>query len=337
MIIKCKRISLMIISLFLLAMILTGLNDFFHTKDIIDIFILIIFLLLLYLCIKSLLRKNVKNSEEKFTQEVVCEPLLISEKIEEKSTQKVVCEPLLIPGKSQEEKNQDLFKEKEKKTSEINTQKIIKELERADFLYKMIQETDDKKLFFLSLNEVCQILYSLIPYENIIKFHTLPSEQLKLINLKRNDLINDLEKRIQISNLDLDKYAKECNEYVTMKENLDFDNMNGHDFEYFCSDLLKNNGFINVEVTQGSGDHGIDIIAEKDGISYAIQCKCYSKDIGNSAVQQAHTGKSIYKKDIAVVLTNRYFTNQAKEEAKILGVKLWDRSKLLSLIENKIQ
>lgn len=111
-----------------------------------------------------------------------------------------------------------------------------------------------------------------------------------------------------------------------------YDYMDGHDFEHFCADLLRKNGFDSVGVTQGSGDHGIDILAEKDGITYAIQCKCYSSNIGNSAVQQAHTGKSLYHKDIAVVLTNRYFTPQAIEEAKTLGVKLWDRDKLNKLI-----
>lgn len=82
-------------------------------------------------------------------------------------------------------------------------------------------------------------------------------------------------------------------------------------FEYFCADLLKKNNFINVSVTQKSADHGIDIFAEKDDISYAIQCKCYSSNIGNAAIQQAHTGKCIFHKDIAVVLTNQYFTAQA--------------------------
>lgn len=72
----------------------------------------------------------------------------------------------------------------------------------------------------------------------------------------------------------------------------------------------------------------------KDEISYAIQCKCYSSNIGNSAVQQAHTGKSLYHKDIAVVLTNQYFTTQAKEEAAALGVKLWDRDTLTNMISN---
>lgn len=114
----------------------------------------------------------------------------------------------------------------------------------------------------------------------------------------------------------------------------DYDSMEGHEFERFCASVLRRNRFFNVEVTQGSGDHGIDILAERDGITYAIQCKCYSSNIGNAAVQQAHTGKSIYKKDIAVVLTNRYFTKQAIEEAKVLGVKLWDRNKLNEMTNN---
>lgn len=127
---------------------------------------------------------------------------------------------------------------------------------------------------------------------------------------------------------------------INLKGNVDkpennFDSMSGHEFERFFASILEKNGFYNVEVTPGSGDHGIDVLAEKDDITYAFQCKCYSKDIGNSAVQQAHTGKSIYKTDIAVVITNREFTPQAKEEAEILGVKLWDRNKLIELINNQ--
>lgn len=130
-------------------------------------------------------------------------------------------------------------------------------------------------------------------------------------------------------------YKNRSNQTAIRKNTVSFDYMDGHQFEYFCADILKRNSFVNVEVTQGSGDHGIDILAEKDEITYAIQCKCYSSNIGNSAVQQAHTGKSLYHKDIAVVMTNRYFTAQAIEEAKSLGVKLWDRDKLNEMIGNE--
>ena len=114
----------------------------------------------------------------------------------------------------------------------------------------------------------------------------------------------------------------------------DFDNMTGQQFESFCSFVLNSNGFNHVEVTKGSGDHGIDILADKDEISYAIQCKCYSSNVGNDAIQQALAGKKFYKRDIAVVLTNQYFTPQAKEEAAVFGVKLWDRTKLNEMVQN---
>lgn len=141
----------------------------------------------------------------------------------------------------------------------------------------------------------------------------------------RDILVTDKNTAIQmINNICNRIYVKPCDEV---------DSMNGHDFECFCADLLKKNGFSNVVVTQSSGDHGIDILAEKDDITYAIQCKCYSSNIGNAAVQQALAGKKFYQKDIAVVLTNQYFTPQAKDEARIFGVKLWDRDKLHDLIQ----
>lgn len=115
---------------------------------------------------------------------------------------------------------------------------------------------------------------------------------------------------------------------------INYDTMTGSQFESFCSFLLISNNFKNVEVTKGSGDHGIDILAEKDDITYAIQCKCYSGNVGNDAIQQALAGKKFYKRDIAVVLTNQYFTQQAQEEAAVFGVKLWDRDKLDELIQN---
>lgn len=112
----------------------------------------------------------------------------------------------------------------------------------------------------------------------------------------------------------------------------DFDNMDGHAFEYYCADLLQKNGFTNVTVTKESCDQGIDILAEKDSVSYGIQCKCYSSDIGNRAVQEAFAGKFFYDCHVAIVLTNRYFTLSAKELAQKNGIVLWDRDKLIELV-----
>ncbi len=121
-------------------------------------------------------------------------------------------------------------------------------------------------------------------------------------------------------------------EQGVISEQISFDVMEGHDFERFCADILYKNGFENVDVTKGSGDQGVDIIAYKDGIKYGIQCKCYSADVGNKAVQEAYSGRAFYNCHVGVVLTNRFFTHSATELARKNGVILWDRSKLLELI-----
>lgn len=123
------------------------------------------------------------------------------------------------------------------------------------------------------------------------------------------------------------------NHASSKQKNHDFDNMDGHEFESFCATLLKRNGFKNVSVTKGSGDQGIDVLATKDGIKYGIQCKCYSSEVGNKAVQEAFSGKTFYNRHVGVVLTNNYFTPSAKELAEKNGIILWDRKRLLKMIE----
>ena len=98
---------------------------------------------------------------------------------------------------------------------------------------------------------------------------------------------------------------------------------------------LRKNGYENVEVTPGSGDQGIDVLAERDGIKYAIQCKCYSKDLGNTPVQEAEAGRVFYGCHVGVVMTNRYFTKGAKELAEKTRTILWDRDRLEEMLEKQ--
>ena len=111
--------------------------------------------------------------------------------------------------------------------------------------------------------------------------------------------------------------------------------MEGHEFEHYCAGLLQKKGFIDVEVTKGSGDYGVDILAEKDGVTYAIQCKCYTAPIGVKAIQEAYAGRDYYDRMVGAVLTNQYFTTPAVEAAKKLKILLWDRGYLESMLEEE--
>lgn len=102
------------------------------------------------------------------------------------------------------------------------------------------------------------------------------------------------------------------------------DELEGHDFEDYCAALLERNNFYDVHVTKGSGDFGLDILAEKDGITYGIQCKRYDKPIGVAAVQQAYAGRDYYGMMVGAVMTNQYFTDAAMKMAQALNIVLWD-------------
>lgn len=113
------------------------------------------------------------------------------------------------------------------------------------------------------------------------------------------------------------------------------DEMEGHDFEVFCAELLEKRGFEEVEVTKSSGDYGVDILAEKEGITYAIQCKRYTAPVGVKAVQEAYAGRDYYDRMVGAVLTNQYFTAPAVEAAKKLKILLWDRGYLEQMMEEE--
>jgi len=107
------------------------------------------------------------------------------------------------------------------------------------------------------------------------------------------------------------------------------DQMEGHVFEEWCAQYLKRHGFKKVEVTSGSGDNGVDILAKKDGLLYGFQCKRMNGHVPNKAVQEIYTGMKMYECDRGVVITNSYFSKSAEITAERCDIELWDRDTLL--------
>ncbi|MGL5258962.1 MAG: restriction endonuclease [Lachnospiraceae bacterium] len=116
----------------------------------------------------------------------------------------------------------------------------------------------------------------------------------------------------------------------------EMDEMDGLEFEHYCANLLKKSGFIDVLVTKASGDYGVDITAEKDGISYGFQCKCYTSPIGIKAIQEIYAGRDYYGLMVGIVMTNQYFTKPAVEVAQKLNIVLWDRGYLEEILDETL-
>lgn len=92
-------------------------------------------------------------------------------------------------------------------------------------------------------------------------------------------------------------------------------------FEHHCSDFLNQRGW-KARTTKGSGDQGVDVLAVKSGIRVVLQCKKYSKPVGNKAVQEAHAAMSFAAAHRAAVVSNQAYTPSARQLARSTGVLL---------------
>lgn len=108
------------------------------------------------------------------------------------------------------------------------------------------------------------------------------------------------------------------------------DDLDGFEYEHYCAKLLREFGW-EANVSQASNDQGADIIAGRRGVTVAIQCKKYSKPVGNKAVQEVSASKLHYGTDYAAVVTNHSFTKSAKQLANSAKVILLHHSELEQL------
>ena len=102
------------------------------------------------------------------------------------------------------------------------------------------------------------------------------------------------------------------------------------EFEIFCAEQLRQSGW-DAQVTKGSGDQGVDVIATKNGVRVILQCKLYSKPVGNKAVQEAAAGRLHEGAHHAAVVSNSAYTPAAEQLARTTGVMLLHHSQLCEL------
>jgi restriction system protein len=105
------------------------------------------------------------------------------------------------------------------------------------------------------------------------------------------------------------------------------DAMTGTEFENYVAARLRRAGW-QVTFTAVTGDYGVDLIAEKDGKSVAIQCKRHGNPVGVAAVQQVVSGARHHGCTKSIVVSNQEFTQAAKQLAFTHGCQLIGRKAL---------
>lgn len=112
----------------------------------------------------------------------------------------------------------------------------------------------------------------------------------------------------------------------------DVDYMDGLDFEQYVCRLMERQGYRDVHNVRGSGDFGVDVLATRSGVRFAVQVKRYKGNVSRRAISDAVTGKIHFDCDVAMVVTNSYFTASAKALAQSTQCELVDRDLLADWI-----
>jgi restriction system protein len=103
--------------------------------------------------------------------------------------------------------------------------------------------------------------------------------------------------------------------------------MSPEEFEHYCAAVLRE-GKWKARVTRASGDQGADIVAEKRGVRIVVQCKKYSKPVGNRAVQEIVAAIAHEAAQRGVVVTTSAYTPAAVSLAASNRVLLLHHSDL---------
>jgi restriction system protein len=106
--------------------------------------------------------------------------------------------------------------------------------------------------------------------------------------------------------------------------------MSPTDFEHYCASVLREYKW-NAHVTQASADQGVDIVADKRGLRIVLQCKKYSKPVGNKAVQEIVAGIAHSDAQRGVVVATNGYTKAAERLAASNAVLLLHHSELYKI------
>ncbi|UCZ70685.1 restriction endonuclease [Bacillus pumilus] len=111
----------------------------------------------------------------------------------------------------------------------------------------------------------------------------------------------------------------------------DIDYMDGFQFEQYLAYMFRANDY-KVQVTPERKDFGADLIIKKSGTKIVVQAKRQKAKVGIKAIQEIVAAKNHYKAEESWVITNNFYTKDARELAESNDVKLLDRYKLIELM-----
>lgn len=126
------------------------------------------------------------------------------------------------------------------------------------------------------------------------------------------------------------KLRREYKEYLL--ETTDINSLDDRDFEIFCAEVFKKQGFI-VELTSKTNDYGRDIILNN---SIYVECKRFNENgsVGRPILQKLLGSMDMFNIKKGIIITTGKYSNTAIEAAKMSNkLILWDSYDLFRFLK----
>ncbi len=222
----------------------------------------------------------------------------------------------------------------------VNIFKYHRKLSAQDRIKKQLNQIIDSKIDALARRRAQLVQPD--PYGNKVYDRWIKDVEY-FINTNLFKTLNEFD--LQIAR-EISPALFECVEQATSSKILaerphqEFDdNMTATEFEHYRAEELRRSGWA-ARVTMASRDQGVDVIAEKEGVSIVVRCKLYKSPVGNKAVQEIVAARTHENADYGIVVTNNSFTSSANELAntnEILLLHYRDLSRVDEMLGIKTQ
>lgn len=162
------------------------------------------------------------------------------------------------------------------------------------------------------------------------KIRTLSKNRQDLVLRRYNEITADYNTKLEAirekekKSIDLNKKVGSLSE-LTPRE-----------FEEYLTELFKLLGYDKITLTPQMNDKGIDILMEKNGKRYAVQCKRYKGIIGSPAIQSFLGAMQHAQVSHGFFVTTSTFSLEAEKMASQHPIELVDATKLAQMIQQAL-
>ena len=160
---------------------------------------------------------------------------------------------------------------------------------------------------------------------------TLSKNKQDLVLLRYNEITADYNTKLEAIR------EKERKSIDLHKRVTSLSELNPREFEEYLTEIFKLLGYEKTTLTPEMNDKGVDILMEKNGKRYAVQCKRYKGIIGSPVIQSFLGAMQHAQVSHGFLVTTSTFSLEAEKMASQHPIELVDATKLAHMIQQALE